>query len=260
MWTLPLYGPGSKGTAKGGGKRRPGCRPVGAATVTRGRALGRVRREFQPRPFPELVSRSFASGVYWREDTRGMKLKRGPMGASRDMECVCDCRGETKAALKGGAAVAQKFECLGGRRRGRGDDSKGDGGPSGPIHGVALGHKASGRDRRGSALRRGGRRGDGMGCGRGDGTESHWKDPPKGTGTQKGAPKAPQAPLPTVKAVPWGGRKASRQKGGSGCADSRAWGGKWRPWKATGEFFHTRRGDGENLGLGVGAHAGLVAA
>jgi len=185
-------------------------------------SLGRVRREFQPPPIPDLVSRSFASGVYWREDTRGMKLKRGPMGASRDMECVCDCRGETKAALKGGAAVAQKFECLGGRRRGRGDDSKGDGGPSGPIHGVALGHKASGRDRRGSALRRWGRQGDGMGCGRGDGTESHWKDPPKGTGTRKGAPKAPQAPLPTVKAVPWGGRKASRQKGGSGCADSRA--------------------------------------
>jgi len=203
VWTLPLYGPvvGKQGDgkrrgggAKEGGKRRPGCRPVGAATVTRGRALGRVRREFQPRPFPDLVSRSFASGVYWREDTRGMKLKRGPMGASRDMECVCDCRGETKAALKGGAAVAQKFECLGGRRRGRGDDSKGDGGPSGPIHGVALGHKASGRDRRGSALRRGGETGrrDGMLARGWDGIALERST--KGDGNSEGGAKGPTGP------------------------------------------------------------------
>jgi hypothetical protein len=186
-----------------------------------------------------------------------MKLKRGPMGASRDMECVY-CRGETKAALKGGAAVAQKFECLGGRRRGRGDDSKGDGGPSGPIHGVALGHKASGRDRRGSALRRGGDGETEWDVGAGMGRNRIGKIHQRGRELRRGRqrPHRPRCPL-SRQCRGARGRPVGKKEG-PGAAPM--WGGKWRPWKATGEFFHTRRGDGENLGLGVGAHAGLVAA
>jgi len=73
----------------------------------------------------------------------------------------------------------------------------------------------------------------------------------KGDGNSEGGAKGPTGPAAHCQ-----GSAVGRAEGQS----AKRRGGKWRPWKATGEFFHTRRGDGENLGLGVGAHAGLVAA